>query len=44
MLCYAYEEERDVYNILVGKLERIRPRGRCRCKWEDYIKIYIAEI
>jgi hypothetical protein len=28
-------EIRNIYKILVGKLERKRPPGRPRCKWED---------
>ena len=31
-------ERRDVYRVLVGKLEGKRPLGRPRPKWEDNIK------
>jgi hypothetical protein len=37
-------EERDVYRILVGKLERKRPLRRPRCKWVNNIKMYIGNI
>jgi hypothetical protein len=36
----AMAEMRNVYNILVGKLKgRKRPLGRCRCRWEDNVKM-----
>jgi len=38
------DEMRSAYNILVGKPERGRPRGRIRCRWEDNIKIDLREI
>jgi hypothetical protein len=34
-------ERRGLYRVLVGKLERKRPLGRLRCRWEDNIKIDI---
>jgi hypothetical protein len=30
---------RNAYNILVGKREGKRPRGRPRCRWENNIKM-----
>jgi len=35
---------RNVYNILVGKPEGKRPRGRLRYRWEDNIKMDLREI
>jgi hypothetical protein len=37
-------EGRNVYMVLVGKLERKRPLGRPRRRWEDGIKIDFREI
>jgi len=37
-------ESRDVYRILVGKLEGKRPLGRPRSRWEDNIKMDIQEV
>jgi hypothetical protein len=37
-------EERKVYKLLVGKLERKRPLGRPRHKWEDRIRMDLREI
>jgi hypothetical protein len=37
-------EVRGAYNILVGRLERRRPLGRPRRRWEDNIKMDIREI
>jgi hypothetical protein len=37
-------KKRNVYRILVGKLEEKRPLGRTRCKWADNIKIDLREI
>jgi hypothetical protein len=34
---------RNAYNILVGKLERERLRGRRRYRWEDNIIMYLLE-
>jgi hypothetical protein len=34
---------RNAYKILVGKLERKRPFGRHRRKWEDNIRIDLRE-
>jgi hypothetical protein len=38
------EEERNVYRVLMGKTEGMRPLGRPRCRWEDRIRIYLTEI
>jgi len=35
--------ERGVYKILVGKLERKRPLGRLRGRWEENIKLDLQE-
>jgi hypothetical protein len=32
-------EKRNVYRLLVGKLEGKRPLGRPRCRWIDNIKM-----
>jgi len=37
-------ERKDVYMALVGKLERKRPLGRPRSKWEDNIKMDLQEV
>jgi hypothetical protein len=37
-------EVRGAYNILVGRPERRRPRGRPRRRWEDNIKMDPREI
>jgi hypothetical protein len=37
-------EVRGAYNILVGRLERRRPLGRPRRRWEDNIKMDLREI
>jgi hypothetical protein len=36
-------EERDVYNVLVGKPEGKRPFGRPRRRWEDEIRMDLGE-
>jgi hypothetical protein len=38
------EEERKVYNVLVGKPEGKRPVGRPRRKWEDGIRMDLRDI
>jgi hypothetical protein len=38
------EEGRNVYRVLLGKLEGKRPLGRPRCRWEDGIKMDLGEI
>jgi hypothetical protein len=35
--------KRNVYRILVGKLERKIPLGTARCRWVDNIKIDLRE-
>jgi hypothetical protein len=37
-------EKRNVYRLLVGKLEGKRPLGRPRRRWIDNIKIDLLEI
>jgi len=37
-------ERRDVYRILVGKLQGKRPLGRSRRRWENNIKMDLQEI
>jgi len=38
------EEKRNLYGVLVGKLEPRRPLGRTRCRWEDNIVMYFKAI
>jgi hypothetical protein len=38
------EEERKVYNVLVGKPGEKRPVGRPRRRWEDGIRMDLREI
>jgi hypothetical protein len=33
----------NAYRIVFGKPEGKRLRGRCRCRWEDDIKIYLQK-
>jgi hypothetical protein len=37
-------EMRNVYNILVGKLEGKRPVGRPKRTWEDNIRMDVREL
>jgi hypothetical protein len=37
-------EEIKVWNIFVGKLERMEPRGRHRHRWEDNIRMDLREV
>jgi len=37
-------ERRGVYRVLMGKPEGKRPLGRCRCRWEDNIKMDLQEV
>jgi hypothetical protein len=37
-------ERRGVYRVLVGRPTSKRPVGRCRCRWEDNIKLYLREM
>jgi hypothetical protein len=38
------DEERNVYNVFMGKPEGKRPLGRPRRRWEDEIRMYLREI
>jgi hypothetical protein len=37
-------EEKNVYNVLVGKPEGKRPLGRSRRRWEDGIRMDLREL
>jgi hypothetical protein len=37
-------EDREVYNVLVGKPEGKRPLGRARRRWKDGIRMDLREI
>ena len=37
-------ERRDVYRVLVWKLEGKKPLGTPRCRWEDNIKMGVQEV
>jgi hypothetical protein len=37
-------ERRGEYRVSVEKLERRRPLGRPRRRWEDSIKMYLREV
>jgi hypothetical protein len=37
-------QRRNAYRVLVGKSEKKRPPGICRCRWEVNIKIDHREI
>jgi len=37
-------EEREVYRVLVGKLEGKRPLGRPRRRWVDNIRMDLQEV
>jgi hypothetical protein len=37
-------EERNVYNVLMGKPEGKTPFGRPRRRWEDGIRMYLRKI
>jgi hypothetical protein len=37
-------ERRDVYRVLVRKLERKRPLGRPRRRWEDNVKMDLQDV
>jgi hypothetical protein len=41
---HAWEKERKVYKVLVGKPEGKRPLGRSRRRWEDRISMNLREI
>jgi hypothetical protein len=38
------EKSRGVYNIVLGKLEEKRPRGRPQRRWENNIKTHHQEV
>ena len=42
--CSTCGESRDVYWVLVGKLEGKSPLGRTRRRWEDNIKMDLKEM
>jgi hypothetical protein len=42
--CSTNGEKRDMYRLLVGKLEGKRPLGRPRCRWVDNIEMDLGEI
>ena len=42
--CSTCEEEERHVQGLVGKTEGKKPLGRPRCRWEDFIKIYLQEV
>jgi hypothetical protein len=42
--CSKQGDKRDMYNILVGNPEGKRPPGRPTHRWEDNIKMDLAEI
>jgi hypothetical protein len=37
-------EMKNVYSLLIGKLEGKRPLGRPRSRWEDNIRMDLREI
>ena len=37
-------EEREVYTVLVGKLEGRKPLGRPRIRWVDNIRMDLQEV
>jgi hypothetical protein len=37
-------EKRNAYRLLVGNLEKKRPLGRPRCRWEDNIRMDLGEV
>jgi hypothetical protein len=41
---HAWEEERKMYKVLVGKPKGKRPFERPRRRWEDGIRMDLAEI
>jgi hypothetical protein len=42
--CSTNGEKRNVYIILVGKQEGMRPLGRPRCRREDNIRMDLREV
>ena len=41
--CSMCGETGGEYRVMLGKLERKRPLGRPRCRWEDNIKMDLQE-
>jgi len=37
-------EEREVYRVLLGKLEGRRPLGRPRLRWVDNVRMDLQEV
>jgi hypothetical protein len=37
-------ERRGAHRVSVGKPEVRRLLGRCRCRWENYIKVGLEEV
>jgi hypothetical protein len=44
MACSTNGEKRNVYRILLGKAEGMRPLGRPTRRWVDNINIYVGDI
>jgi hypothetical protein len=44
LACSTNGDERNAYNILVGKPEGKRPLEKTRRSWEDNIKINLREL
>jgi hypothetical protein len=42
--CGKYEEKRETYSVLVGKLEGKRPFVRPRRRWKNNTKIDLQEL
>jgi len=42
--CSTYGERRDIYRVLVGRPEGMKPLGRPRRRWEDNIKMDLQEV
>ena len=42
--CSTYGERRDVYRVLMGKPEGMRPLVRPMRRWEDNIKMDLQEV
>jgi hypothetical protein len=42
--CRKYERDERCIQNLVRKPERKKPHGRCRCRFEDNIKMYHKEV
>jgi hypothetical protein len=42
--CGTHGEGRDVYRVLIGRLERKRPLERPKHRWKDNIKMELREI